>query len=124
VKVCAMGGQIWSAPAPFGELPEREPGQDLQRAGIAKQHSGWLNRFGSQQLKDAQPAEQARSVGRELQAGAERLEPGCLLEETDVKAALRECQCRCQPGNPAPGDNNLPGKPPIHDGRCQAAFSI
>ena len=68
--------------------------------------------------QQAECAQHARAVGRDLHAGAELAQLGGLLEERDVEATLQQASAATMPPMPAPAIRmrGLPKCPPLCDG--------
>ena len=106
LQVAAMDHPIGRAVALLDGGAERRAGE---HAGGGRVHHAQLLRrdhAGLELLAEPERDQDARGIGRELDAGADLLQPLRLLEQRDAEAALRDRQGGGQPADPRAGDDD------------------
>ena len=109
LQVGAVRGEIGRLPAPFGRRAELHAAEFGEARGVAQHHRVGPHRGMPKAGQHAEAVEDARGVGRELDAGADLVEPRRALEDAHRIAAHGKGERRRQPGDAGAGDDDLPG---------------
>jgi len=94
LQVAAMDDPVRGAVAPLGRRAERRAREHTRRARIDNSKLLGSNDMPLQLLTQAQRQQDARGIGRELNAGADFLKSLRLIEDGDLKSASRDRQGR------------------------------
>ena len=106
LQVAAMGHPVRRDVARFGIVAERNASEDLA-ARCTDLDSLRLDRVGNEPLFEAEPGQDARRIGRELDTGASFLERGRLFEHHGAESALSQGKRCGQAANSGSGDDDV-----------------